>query len=82
MLFRSRRIIFGALEKATLKKMDDLVPRELVLLVPLAALVVYYGVQPQSILDACAASVNELIRNWDAALAATKSVAATAAPAH
>ena len=52
------------------------------LLVPLGLLVVYYGVQPQPILDACAASVNELIRNWDAALAAAKSVAAAAAPAH
>jgi NADH-quinone oxidoreductase subunit M len=81
-LYLYRRIIFGVLEKAPLKKMNDLVPREMALLVPLGLLVVYYGVQPQPILDACAASVNELIRNWDAALAAAKSVAAAAAPAH
>ena len=75
-LYLYRRIIFGVLEKPALKTIRDLSPREIALLAPLLALVIYYGVQPQPILDACAASVAELIRNYDAALAATKTAAA------
>ena len=77
-LYLYRRIIFGALEKASLKNIADLSPREIALLAPLVALTIWYGVQPQSILDACAASVAELIRNYDVALAAAKTVAAVA----
>ena len=75
-LYLYRRIIFGVLEKPALKTIRDLSRREIALLAPLVALVIYYGVQPQPILDACAASVAELIRNYDAALAATKTAAA------
>jgi NADH-quinone oxidoreductase subunit M len=46
-----------------------------VLLVPLVVLTIYYGVQPGPILDACAASVALLVKNYDAAIAATKTAA-------
>ena len=42
------------------------------LLAPLLVLTIYYGVHPGPILDASAASVAELIKGYDAALAATK----------
>ncbi len=71
-LYLYRRIIFGVLEKASLKNILDLSPRELVLLVPLVLLTIYYGVHPGPILDASAASVNHLLQGYDAALAATK----------
>jgi NADH-quinone oxidoreductase subunit M len=74
-LFLYRRIIFGVLEKPSLKNIADLTPRELALLVPLVVLTIYYGVNPGPILDACAASVQGLLRSYDAALAATKTAA-------
>jgi NADH-quinone oxidoreductase subunit M len=74
-LYLYRRIIFGVLEKKSLLEMTDLSPREVVLLLPLGLLTIYYGVHPGPILDACAASVDQLVRGYDAALAATKTAA-------
>eukprot|EP01037_Dinobryon_pediforme_P031514 gene31514-36034_t len=71
-LYLYRRVLFGALEKPSLKTILDLSPRELVLLVPLIVLTIYYGVHPGPILDASAASGNHLLEGYDAALAATK----------
>jgi NADH-quinone oxidoreductase subunit M len=55
--------------------MADLSAREIVLLLPLGLLTIYYGVHPGPILDACAASVDQLIKGYDAALAVTKTAA-------
>ena len=74
-LYLYRRIIFGVLDKPNLQGILDLDRREIILLAPLAALTIYYGVHPQPILDACAASVDFLVKNYDAALAATKTAA-------
>jgi NADH-quinone oxidoreductase subunit M len=74
-LYLYRRVVFGALEKPALRNIADLSPREMVLLAPLAVLTIYYGVNPGPILDACAASVQGLLRNYEAALAASKSAA-------
>ena len=49
--------------------MKDLDAREIALLAPLLVLTIYYGVQPGPILDACAASVDLLVKNYEAALA-------------
>jgi NADH-quinone oxidoreductase subunit M len=74
-LYLYRRIVFGALEKATLANLPDLSLREIALLAPLALLTIYYGVRPGPILDTTAASVTELIRGFDAAVAVTKTAA-------
>ena len=74
-LYLYRRVIFGVLDKPSLADIQDLDRRELVLLVPLVVLTIYYGVQPGPILDACAASVALLVKNFDAAIAATKTAA-------
>jgi NADH-quinone oxidoreductase subunit M len=75
-LWLYRRVIFGVLEKRELMAMPDLSRRELALLVPLALLVIYYGVQPGPILDAFAASTEATIRSYQAALSETKTAAA------
>jgi NADH-quinone oxidoreductase subunit M len=74
-LYLYRRVVFGVLDKPELAALGDLSSREIALLLPLAVLTIYYGIQPGAILDACAASVTSLIRNYDAALAATKTAA-------
>jgi NADH-quinone oxidoreductase subunit M len=54
-LYLYRRMIFGKLEKPTLKGMLDLSAREIVVLAPLVVLTIYYGVRPGPILEASAA---------------------------
>jgi NADH-quinone oxidoreductase subunit M len=71
-LYLYRRVIFGVLDKPSLMKMQDLSVREIALLAPLGLLVIYYGIQPGPILDACAASVDLLIKNYQTALGLTK----------
>lgn len=74
-LFLYRRVIFGVLEKPSLAAMKDMTAREMICLFPLVALTIYYGVRPGPVLDACAASVDLLIKNYQAALAVTKTAA-------
>ena len=71
-LYLYRRIIFGVIEKANLRSIVDLGPREVATLLPLGLLVVYYGVHPQPIIDASAASIDSLLRGFGHAVAATK----------
>ena len=77
-LFLYRRIVFGVLDKPALRGIMDLSPREIALLAPLGVLTIYYGVHPQPVLDASAASVTLLVKNYDAALAAIKTAALVA----
>ena len=74
-LYLYRRVVFGVLEKPALAGIMDLDAREIALFTPLLLLTIYYGVHPGPILDACAASVDHLVRGFDAALAATKTAA-------
>jgi NADH-quinone oxidoreductase subunit M len=55
------RVVYGKTEKHALETIPDLDARELALLVPLALLTVYYGVQPDVILNMSQASVDALI---------------------
>jgi NADH-quinone oxidoreductase subunit M len=71
-LYLYRRVIFGVIEKANLLTIVDLAPREIATLLPLGLLVVYYGVHPQPIIDASAASIDSLLRGFEQAVAATK----------
>jgi NADH-quinone oxidoreductase subunit M len=74
-LWLYRRIIFGALEKESLKAMLDLSRREKVILYPLVALVIFFGVYPMPILDVTAASVENLLNNYTAAIQSAGDVA-------
>ena len=74
-LWLYRRVIFGALEKESLKSMLDLSPREKVILYPLIALTIFFGVYPMPVLDVTAASVDALINNYTASLEAANGLA-------
>ena len=71
-LYLYRRVIFGVIEKASLMTIVDLVPREIATLLPLGLLVVFYGVHPQPIIDASAASIDQIITGFEHAVTATK----------
>ncbi|MCX7341523.1 MAG: NADH-quinone oxidoreductase subunit M [Hyphomicrobiales bacterium] len=71
-LWLYRRVMFGELDKPELKGITDVDRREMVLLVPLAALTIYYGLRPGAILDAFAAPTDLLIKNYQAAVNATR----------
>ena len=77
-LWLYRRVIFGALEKESLKALLDLDLREKLLLYPLLILTIVYGVYPAPVFDATAASVDALLNNYSAALQAAQSVALSA----
>ncbi|THV25559.1 NADH-quinone oxidoreductase subunit M [Peteryoungia ipomoeae] len=77
-LWLYRRVVFGPLEKDSLKAMLDLSAREKLVLYPLVVLTIFFGVYPAPILDATAASVDHLVNNYSAALQAAQSLALTA----
>ena len=62
------RVVYGKLEKHELETIPDLDGRELALLVPLAFLVLYFGVQPNAILSMSQASVDALLGAMKAGL--------------
>ncbi len=74
-LWLYRRVVFGALEKESLKALLDLSGREKAILYPLVILTIFFGVYPAPIFDATAASVDLLVNNYSAALQAAQSVA-------
>ncbi len=69
------RVVLGTLEKPSLMAINDLTLREAAILLPLVALTIYYGIQPGPILEACAASVDLLLKNYTAALGTAKTAA-------
>jgi NADH-quinone oxidoreductase subunit M len=71
-LYLYRRVIFGVLDKPNLMTIQDLSAREIVCLAPLLVLTIYYGVHPQPILDASAASIDALVTGFNHAISATK----------
>jgi len=75
-LYLYRRVVFGALEKASLASIADLTPREIVIFAPLVLLTIYYGVRPGPVLDAFAASTNNLLTSHSALLGAVTLAAA------
>jgi NADH-quinone oxidoreductase subunit M len=50
MLYLYRRVAFGEIKSDEVRAMSDLTPRELWLLVPIAAAVLWMGVYPESFL--------------------------------
>ena len=68
MLWLYRRVVFGVLDKENLKNILDLSPREIAIFAPLIALVLWMGIYPTPFLDAMAASVEQLVANYQTAL--------------
>lgn len=71
-LWLYRRIIFGTLEKASLKNIADMNVREIAFMAPLVILTILFGFYPSPLLDVTVASVDRLISNYEAALAAAQ----------
>jgi NADH-quinone oxidoreductase subunit M len=71
-LYLYRRIIFGVIEKPNLMGIADLTGREIATLLPLGLLMLFYGVHPQPIIDASAASIDQLIQGFQHAVTATR----------
>ncbi len=74
-LWLYRRVVFGSLDKESLKAMLDLDTREKAIIYPLVVLVIFYGVYPMPVFDATETSVNNLILNYEAAIQAAKETA-------
>ncbi|HEV3247359.1 MAG TPA: NADH-quinone oxidoreductase subunit M [Beijerinckiaceae bacterium] len=74
-LWLYRKIIFGKLVKPELMGMLDLSPREMWVMAPLVALVIFYGVRPGVILDAFSAPTEALLKSTGLALGALKAAA-------
>ena len=68
-LWLYRRMIFGALEKAGLRRIEDLSWREVAVLAPLVALILLFGFYPAPLLDVTAASVAKLVAGYEQAVA-------------
>ena len=73
MLWLYRRVIFGELTKEDLMDILDLSMREKLIFAPLVIVVFWMGLYPSSFLDVMHVSVENLIQNFDAALAAHES---------
>ena len=62
------RVIFGKLEKPALMKIEDMNAREMAVMLPLVVLTIWYGIQPNAILDVFAAPTEALLKSTHAAL--------------
>ncbi|MDR1826813.1 MAG: NADH-quinone oxidoreductase subunit M [Methylobacteriaceae bacterium] len=62
-LWLYRRVMYGPLVKPELMSLSDLTRRELAVFVPLVLLVVYYGVQPDSILNSFQVATSKLLES-------------------
>jgi NADH-quinone oxidoreductase subunit M len=74
-LWLYRRMIFGKL-KPSLEGIKDIGWREMVIFAPLVVLTILFGVAPKPVLDMSAASVTQLLDNYNQAIARTKTAEA------
>jgi NADH-quinone oxidoreductase subunit M len=74
-LWLYRKVVFGALVKPSLMSIKDLTFREGLILFPLMALTILFGVYPKPVLDMSAASVQQLVNNYNTAVTAVKAAA-------
>ncbi len=78
-LWLYRNVVFGPLEKESLKTITDMTWREAAVLLPLAVLTVWFGVQPGIITEMFNGSVNALLTQVQAGLDAAANAAQQAA---
>jgi NADH-quinone oxidoreductase subunit M len=80
-LWAFARVVYGRIANHALEGIPDIDRREAGLLVPLALLVVWFGVQPNPILTTSEASVRQLLSRMNERLAADDAPRQAAAPA-
>jgi NADH-quinone oxidoreductase subunit M len=71
-LWLYRKVIFGVIEKPALAALRDLGRREILVFAPLVILTIVFGVYPKPVLDMSAASVAQLLENYQQAVAPKK----------
>jgi NADH-quinone oxidoreductase subunit M len=69
-LYLYRRMIYGALDKPSLRSISDMNYRELLVFTPLVLLVIFFGFYPAPLLDVTAVSVKKLVSGYEAAVRA------------
>jgi NADH-quinone oxidoreductase subunit M len=74
-LWLYRKVVLGALTKPSLALIKDLNYREIITLGPLVILTILFGIYPKPVLDFSAASVTQLLENYERALGAAKTAA-------
>ncbi|MFK8251575.1 NADH-quinone oxidoreductase subunit M [Ancylobacter terrae] len=74
-LWLYRRVVFGPLEKESLKKLADLNGREAVSLYTLVFFTILFGVWPGPVLEACAGAVRTIVARTDAITGAVQAAA-------
>ncbi|HEX7882670.1 MAG TPA: NADH-quinone oxidoreductase subunit M [Afipia sp.] len=74
-LWLYRKVVFGVMDKPALAGIKDLTLREGVILAPLVILTILFGVYPKPVLDMSAASVQQLVNNYNTAITAVKAAA-------
>ncbi len=67
-LYLYRRVIFGELEKPSLKAIPDMNAREIAVLAPLVVLTIYFGFQTAPVLDVTGPAVKKLVTQYEAAV--------------
>jgi NADH-quinone oxidoreductase subunit M len=67
-LYLYRRMIYGPLEKPSLRAITDMNYRELLVFAPLVLLVILFGFYPAPLLDVTAVSVKKLVSGYEAAV--------------
>jgi len=73
-LWLYRRVVFGVLQKDSLKAITDITPREAMTLVPLVAATIFFGVYPAPVMTAISASVDNLLVDMQTAFDAHSAV--------
>ena len=68
MLWLTKRVIFGVANNSDVKKINDVNKSEIVMLVTLAFLIIFFGFYPLPIMETFNVSVNSLINNYETAL--------------
>ena len=71
-LWLYRRVVFGVITKDDLRDILDMNRREVLVMSPLLAAVIFFGVYPAPLLDVMHVTVANLIENYDIARAATE----------
>jgi NADH-quinone oxidoreductase subunit M len=72
-LWLYRRMIFGVLDKPSLRAIADMGPREIAVMAPLVILTLFFGFYPAPILDVTAQSVKKLVAQHEQAVKSTRS---------
>jgi NADH-quinone oxidoreductase subunit M len=63
----TRRVLFGPVTHAENERLSDLGAREIGLMLPLCALVLWIGVQPNAFLDKCAPALERVLQQVEGA---------------